>query len=125
MALTVKVEEKSPGVQFVCPIGSLDTMTYLTLEDEIDLLLQKAPKTIIFDMKDLEYISSSGVGVIMKARKMMKNNHGEVLLVNLQPQVEKVFDIIKALPDQRIFKDVQELDAYLDRMQKKIMEENE
>lgn len=124
MALTVKVEEKSPGVQVVRPIGSLDTMTYLTLEDQIDSLLQKAPKTIIFDMKDLEYISSSGVGVIIKARKMMKNNHGQVLLVNLQPQVEKVFEIIKALPDQRIFKDLQELDTYLDKMQKKIIAEN-
>ena len=124
MALTVKVDEKSPGVQVVSPMGSLDTMTYLTLEDEIDSLLHKGPKMIIFDMQELEYISSSGVGVILKARKMMKHNHGEVFLVNLQPQVEKVFEIIKALPDQRIFKDLKELDTYLDKMQKKIIAEN-
>lgn len=124
MALTVKVEEKSPGVQVVRPIGSLDTMTYLTLEDEIDSLLQKGPKMIIFDLKEVSYISSSGVGVIIKARKMMKNHNGQVLLVNLQPQIEKVFEIIKALPDQRIFKDLEELDRYLDKMQKSVLAEN-
>jgi anti-sigma B factor antagonist len=125
MALRLKVGEKSPGVQIVRPIGSLDTMTYLTLEDEIDSLLQKGPKLIIFDMKELEYISSSGVGAIIRARKMMKNHDGQVLLVNLQPQIEKVFEIIKALPDERIFKDVEELDRYLDRMQKRVLSQDE
>ena len=43
--------------------------------------------------------------------------------MNLQPQIEKVFEIIKALPDQRIFKDIEELDRYLDRMQKKVIKE--
>ena len=57
------------------------------------------------------------------ARKVMKSNKGEVLLVNMQPQIEKVFEIIKALPDQRIFKDIEELDSYLDRMQKKVIKE--
>ena len=79
---------------------------------------------IIFDLKELNYISSSGVSVILMARKVMKSNQGEVLLVNMQPQIEKVFEIIKALPDQRIFKDIEELDSYLDRMQKKVIKES-
>jgi anti-anti-sigma regulatory factor len=63
------------------------------------------------------------VGVIIKTRKIMKNNDGQVLLVNLQPQIEKVLEIIKALPDQRIFNNIEELDGYLDRMQKKVIRE--
>jgi len=107
----------------VSPMGSLDIMNYTTLQEAIDSLLQKSPKMIILDLKDLDYITSSGVGVVIKTRKIMKNNNGEVLLVNLQPQIEKVFEIIKALPDQRIFKDIEELDRYLDRMQKKVIKE--
>jgi anti-sigma B factor antagonist len=71
----------------------------------------------------LDYITSSGVGVIIKTRKIMKKNNGQVLLVNLQPQIEKVLEIIQALPDQRIFKNIEELDRYLDRMQKKVIRE--
>ena len=123
MSLIVKLDEKAPGIHVVSPIGSLDIMNYTTLQEEIDSLLQKSPKIIILDLKDLDYITSSGVGVIIKTRKIMKNNNGQVLLVNLQRQIEKVLEIIKALPDQRIFKDLKELDRYLDRMQKKVIKE--
>jgi len=111
------------GVYVVSPVGSLDTNTYSTLQQEVESLLQESPQVIIFDLKELNYISSSGVSVILMARKVMKSNEGEVLLVNMQPQIEKVFEIIKALPDQRIFKDIEELDSYLDRMQKKVIKE--
>ena len=123
MALRVMSDEKTLGVYVVSPVGSLDTNTYSTLQQEVESLLQESPQVIIFDLKELNYISSSGVSVILMARKVMKSNQGEVLLVNMQPQIEKVFEIIKALPDQRIFKDIEELDSYLDRMQKKVIKE--
>ncbi|MBW2392195.1 MAG: STAS domain-containing protein [Deltaproteobacteria bacterium] len=123
MALRVMSDEKTAGVYVVSPVGSLDTNTYSTLQQEVESLLQESPQVIIFDLKELNYISSSGVSVILRARKVMKSNEGEVLLVNMQPQIEKVFEIIKALPDQRIFKDIEELDSYLDRMQKKVIKE--
>jgi anti-anti-sigma factor len=123
MALRVMSDEKTAGVYVVSPVGSLDTNTYSTLQQEVESLLQESPQVIIFDLKELNYISSSGVSVILMARKVMKSNEGEVLLVNMQPQIEKVFEIIKALPDQRIFKDIEELDSYLDRMQKKVVKE--
>ncbi|MEE9530284.1 MAG: STAS domain-containing protein [Syntrophobacteria bacterium] len=123
MALRVMSDEKTVGVYVVSPVGSLDTNTYSTLQQEVESLLQESPQVIIFDLKELNYINSSGVSVILMARKVMKSNEGEVLLVNMQPQIEKVFEIIKALPDQRIFKDIEELDSYLDRMQKKVIKE--
>lgn len=123
MSLTVKLDEKTPGIHVVSPMGSLDIMNYTILQEAIDSLLQKSPKVIILDLKALDYITSSGVGVIIKTRKIMKNNNGQVLLVNLQPQIEKIFEIIKALPDQRIFKNIEELDSYLDKMQEKVIKE--
>jgi anti-sigma B factor antagonist len=123
MALRVMSDEKTAGVYVVSPVGSLDTNTYSTLQQEVESLLQESPQVIIFDLKELNYISSSGVSVILMARKVMKSNEGEVLLVNMQPQIEKVFEIIKALPDQRIFRDIEELDRYLDKMQKKVIKE--
>jgi anti-anti-sigma factor len=124
MALTVKSDEKTLGVHVVSPVGSLDTNTYTILEQEVDLILGKEPKVIIFNLKQLDYISSSGVSVVLKTRKVLKDKGGEVMLVNLQPQIEKVFEIIKALPDQRIFRSIEELDRYLDSMQKKVTKGN-
>ena len=123
MSLTVKLDEKAPGIHVVSPIGKVDIMNYTTLQEEILSVLNKSPKVIILDLKDLDYITSSGLSVIIKTSKIMKNNNGQVFLVNLQPQVKKVFEIIEALPDQRVFKDIEELDGYLDKMQKKVLKE--
>ena len=122
MALTVKSNEKGPGVFVILAIGSLDSNTYQALDEEVNSLLEKSAKMIVFDMEYLDYISSAGISVILRARKGLKKQNGEVMMVNLQPQIKKVFEIIKALPSQGIFKNIQELDDYLDIMQKKALQ---
>ncbi len=40
------------------------------------------------------------------------------MFMHLQPQIRKVFDILNALPTLRVFSNIQEMDQYLDTMQK-------
>ena len=122
MSLKVTSREKSLGVFIVSPEGSLDTNTYTILEKKVDLLLDTSPRMIIFDLEKLDYISSMGVRVIAKAKKSLKKNEGKVVLLNLQPQIRKVFEIIKALPSEQIFSSIEEMDRYLDSMQKEAPE---
>jgi len=122
MTLKVASSEKSQGVFIISPEGSLDTDTYPILEEKVDLLLDTSPDMLIFDMEKLDYISSMGVRVIAKAKKSLKKSEGKVVMLNLQPQIRKVFEIIKALPSEQIFESVEELDQYLDTMQKETIE---
>ncbi|MBU1232920.1 MAG: anti-sigma factor antagonist, partial [Proteobacteria bacterium] len=57
------------------------------------------------------------------AKKKLKALGGQLGLLNLQPQIQKVFDIIKALPSFQIFDSTAELDRYLTAIQKKVLEE--
>lgn len=120
MKLSVTSKQKMDGVYIIAPSGRLDTSTYQTLEDRVDVVLEERPHTLVFDMEMVDYISSMGVRVIAKAQKAMKTYQGKVILLNLQPQIQKVFDIIKALPAQQVFSTMDELDDYLDRMQRKV-----
>ncbi len=122
MSLKVISKEKSMGVFIVTPEGSLDTITYPILEEKLDLLQNTSPVMIIFDLEKLDYISSMGIRVIAKVKKSLKEHGGKVVLLNLQPQIRKVFDIIKVLPSEQIFESIEEIDNYLDCMQKKTME---
>jgi anti-anti-sigma factor len=72
----------------------------------------------VVDLQNLEYISSAGLRSLFKAKKRASTEGGNLLLVNPQPQVKKVFDIIKALPTESIFTSEEELDSYLDKMQR-------
>jgi hypothetical protein len=47
-------------------------------------------------------------------------SHGEVSFVNLQSQIQQVFEIIEALPGISVFQGVEEFDRYLARQQKAI-----
>ena len=123
MALTAQMKEREPGVFVFTPSGSLDTNTYQILEARVDDALRSSPRTIVFDMATLDYISSMGLRVILKTQKNLKQMGGSVVLTNLQPQIEKVFEIVNALPSLTIFKDTDEMDAYLDKMQKKALED--
>lgn len=120
MSLNVTSKQKMDGVYLVAPSGRLDTNTYPRLEERVEVVLEEKPHTLVFDMERLDYISSMGVRVIAKAQKRMKPYNGRVVLLNLQPQIQKVFDIIKALPAQQVFSTMEELDDYLDRMQRQV-----
>jgi len=120
MSLSVETREELSGIHIVKLAGSLDTATAPQLEAETDRLLATGPTAIILDFEKLDYISSAGVRVVLKTRKGLKEVAGNLMMMNLQPQIKKVFEIINALPSQQVFASIEELDAYLDKMQKQI-----
>ena len=122
MPLKVTVEEKGQGAYTIRPEGSIDANTFLILGLEVEEIMKKSPRMLIFDMANVNYVSSAGVGVVLVAEQDLKPNNGKVLMVNLQPQIRKVFDIVKALPDRQIFKSIEEMDEYLKEIQRKVKE---
>ncbi|HSH06156.1 MAG TPA: STAS domain-containing protein [Burkholderiales bacterium] len=124
MSLTIAVDASQPPFGRLSLAGRLDTTTAPALEKKVDEVLAAKPLAVVFDMAALEYISSAGLRAIFRTQKAMHAANGEVLMVNLQPAVQKVFDIVKALPLKSVFRSVEELDDYLDAMQRKAREEN-
>ena len=120
MSLKVKTDEKRPGVFVVSPIGSIDTNTHSVLDEKVEKVLGNSPDVIIFDMEFTDYINSTGIRVLLKTKKAMKTINGRMVFANLQPQIQKVFDILQAIPTLKVFANLQELDEYLDLMQKKV-----
>ena len=72
-------------------VGRLDTITAPELEKELDSLLPTA-NNLIFDMKELEYISSAGLRIILKAQKTIKDK-GEMKLIGVNENIMEVFEI--------------------------------
>ena len=100
--------------------GRIDSITAPKLDVELAPLLE-APevKSLVFQLDGLEYISSAGIRCVMRARKALEARGGRVAIVNAQPPVLKVFEIVKALPKDQVFASEAELDAYLDAMQRR------
>jgi len=93
--------------------GSLDTATAPELERQLMPMLNEPINQMVFDLARLKFISSAGLRIIASVRKRLRERGGSLSCVNMQPQIQEVFDIIKALPGVSIFKDYAEMDAYL------------
>ena len=120
MALSIDIQrsEASRWTAGVALTGTLDGVTAPLLEDALTPLLDSVHH-VVFDLAGLKFISSAGIRILLKARKEMKAADGSFAMKNLQPQIQKVFEIIGALPGVAIFKSEKELDAYLASMQRK------
>ncbi len=116
------VSPRSTGAETIKLTGSLDTATAPELERQLAPLLAGDVKDIVFDLAQLKFISSAGLRVFSTTRKQLKERGGQASFIHLQPQIQEVFDIMKALPGVAIFKDVAEMDRYLAARQKSHMD---
>ena len=72
-------------------IGRLDTATAPALEKEIDASVP-GMQELVLDCGELEYVSSAGLRVILKAQKQM-NVQGSMKLIGVNETIMEVFDI--------------------------------
>ncbi|MBB3276578.1 MULTISPECIES: STAS domain-containing protein [unclassified Pseudoxanthomonas] len=122
MSLEITLLPPGQGSQRVVVAGRLDTHTYEDLDEALAPLMMAQLHSLVLDLSQLEYISSAGIRSIFKARKTLAAHGGKVLVVNPQPQIQKVFDVVKAVPLNDIFGSTAEADAYLDAMQRKVLQ---
>jgi len=121
MELTTTVAiDKENSVARVALVGALNTDTAPGFEERLQAVITDGHDLTVLDMKDLDYISSAGLRVIFKAAKQTKAAGHRLAAANRKPHIDKVFEILKALPDMAVFANDQELDDYLDSMQKKV-----
>ena len=104
--------------------GRLDTDTAPELDSALSKVLErKGIKRLVFEVSGLDYLSSAGIRCFVRARKAIEPNGGTVAVVNPQPSVRKVLDIVKAVPAKGIFASVAELDEYLDAIQRQVRDQ--
>jgi anti-anti-sigma factor len=121
MALQIEVSPGGPPV--ITLTGRLDTHTAPDLDRVLDgVLARPGVARLVFEVSQLEYLSSAGIRCFIRARKALEPAGGKVAVVNPPPSVRKVLDIVKAFPPGGIFSSTAELDEYLDEIQRKVRE---
>lgn len=73
--------------------GRLDTMTSPQLDDEAKSIDFDEVETVTLNLKDLEYISSSGLRVILALYKSLKSKGGNLKIVNVSNTIMELFSM--------------------------------
>ncbi|MCR5733935.1 MAG: STAS domain-containing protein [Lachnospiraceae bacterium] len=72
--------------------GRLDTQTAPELDSVVTSSLEGITE-LIFDIKDLQYISSAGLRVLLATQKSMNNSAGRLIIRNVSEEVKEIFDV--------------------------------
>jgi anti-sigma B factor antagonist len=87
----IKHEE---GEQLVMELkGRLDTNTASQLEEEVEKSVDGSVKTLVFDFKELEYISSAGLRVMLATQKKATALSAEMSVKNANDSIMEVFEM--------------------------------
>ena len=88
--MEIKTEREGEKLT-VTLVGKLDAVTAI----ELDKVMAKeldGVKNLVIDLKDLSYIASAGLRILLKTQKRM-NNQGEMFVKNIQRDVRTVMDM--------------------------------
>jgi len=95
-SLTIKLENV-PGVEGSLAIilnGRIDTDNSAYFQKHIQKLVESGFKRLIFDCAGLDYVSSTGIGSFTSFLKLLKPRGGDMVLLEIQPKVFEVFQLL-------------------------------
>jgi anti-sigma B factor antagonist len=74
--------------------GYLDAHTASVLESNFSELINQDKYKIVVNFKDLQYISSAGLGVFMAFIEKIRENKGDIKLASMNDKVFNIFDLL-------------------------------
>lgn len=77
------------------------------INDQINSLIDQGRKRIIIDLKEVEWMNSSGLGILIGAITTLKNNNGSLSLVHVSDRIENLLKITKLFSVFSIYPDVE------------------
>ncbi len=94
--------------------GRLDLASGSGLKEEVKALLSREKSLLHLNLAEVDFINSSGLGVLVSIMKEVRLNKGRLTLSNLATYVEEIFEITQLSHIFEIFKtEAEALDSYL------------
>ncbi|MBO4980149.1 MAG: anti-sigma factor antagonist [Clostridia bacterium] len=87
------IKEKRNGQTLTVTLkGEIDHHSAVKMRSGIDKLLEESrPSTLILDLGSIEFMDSSGLGLIMGRYKKMNELGGELIVCNPSDSILKIF----------------------------------
>ncbi len=86
--------ESSKNLIIAYLIGEIDHHTCADIRERIDDTISfKKPQHLILDFKNVSFMDSSGIGLVMGRYRLMQNFHGTMEIRNVTPQTKKLMEL--------------------------------
>ena len=87
------VHKEQDDILIVNIKGSLDATSSGVAEKELGNLFKKGKYRFLFDLSEMEYLSSTGLRVLLELTKKVKRVNGKIVLCRLAPFIKEIFEV--------------------------------
>jgi len=91
--MDLRIEEASGGRTVVAPVGDLDLESAPQLRVELLGLMDEGRVDIELDLRDVDFLDSAALGVLVAARHRADELGGHLVLGNAGPHLVKLFHV--------------------------------
>ncbi|MGH9064756.1 MAG: STAS domain-containing protein [Acidimicrobiales bacterium] len=92
MDLGLEVTQQD-GFTVVAVQGEVDVYTAPRLRERLVELVSQGVYRIVVDLEGVDFLDSTGLGVLVGGLKRLRSHDGDLALVCTQPRILKVFEI--------------------------------
>ncbi len=92
MELCLDLSERE-GWSLLAVSGEVDVATVPRLREQLHVLAAEGRNLIVVDLDGVDFLDSTGLGVLVGALKRVRSTDGELRLVCSQPRIRKVFEV--------------------------------
>jgi anti-sigma B factor antagonist len=91
--LQIEIRVLEPGVRQLVLVGDLDFETAAQLPATAGLLLANGTERLDLDLSKLDFVDSSGLGALIRVRKMARRQAASMRLVAMTPRVRRMLQV--------------------------------
>lgn len=91
--------------------GSINSSTTPALDSEFDRLIAKNHRMLVIDLSDTDFVSSSGIGVLLSVVNTLRERDGDLVLMNATRLVDDILEIMNIADYFRTIRSLDELRA--------------
>ncbi len=87
--------------------GRIDSATAPDLKEAMDNIVEAGRYRIVFDMSEVDFLSSSGVWVLLETQKKCKRwNRGDLVIASANDNIQKTLDLAGLKHFMRMYDDL-------------------
>jgi anti-sigma B factor antagonist len=93
MELGLEVDDSRPPYTVLTIKGEVDVYSAPRLREKLVELVSEGHRQIVADLEGVDFLDSTGLGVLVGGLKRLRSNDGDLRLVCSQARIVKVFEI--------------------------------
>lgn len=93
MNLTISSRTANPETRVLTIQGEIDVYTSAQLKETVVSTIAEGVKYIVMNLSQVEYLDSTGLGVLIGSLKHLKERQGNLILVSPSMRITRIFEI--------------------------------